>query len=99
MTPLMVAAMFGHLDCVKLLLCHSADIHATIPPPKYRTQRQSAADLAAKSAHIRVSKYLQGCIGELEGESMEMEGGSIEMEARLWERRGCTFTFLPGIIH
>ena len=64
MTPLMAAAMNGHLACVKLLLCHSADIHASIPRPRSRSQRQTAASLAAKHNHTNVAKYLQGCIGE-----------------------------------
>lgn len=57
-TPLMLAANSGHLECVKLLLCCSADITAR------NGQRQTAISLAEKSGHVNIAKYLQGCIGE-----------------------------------
>lgn len=60
----MAAAMHGRLQCVKLLLSHSADIHVSIPRPRSRSQRQTAASLAAKHGHDKVYQYLQGCIGK-----------------------------------
>ena len=55
----MMAAKGGHLECVKLLLSHSADLTAK------NGQRQTAINVAEKNGHKKIAKYLQGCIGEV----------------------------------
>ena len=62
-TPLMAAAINGHLQCVKLLVAHSADIHCTVQGPRPRSQKHTALSLASKHGHTRIADYLQGCIG------------------------------------
>ena len=62
-TPLMAAATNGHLQCVKLLLSHSANINFSIPGPKSRSTRQTPLFLATKHSQAKVAEYLQACLG------------------------------------
>ena len=58
----MAAAVNGHLQCVKLLVAHSADLHLMVQGPRPRSHKHTALSLASKH---RVANYLQGCIGEM----------------------------------
>ena len=60
-TPLIVAAKNGHFACVKLLVQHGADM---LVLTSLAGQELTVCEVSMKNGHHKISKYLQGCIGE-----------------------------------
>ena len=60
-TPLIVAAKNGHFACAKLLIQHGADM---LVLTSLAGQELTVCEVSANNGHHKISKYLQGCIGE-----------------------------------
>lgn len=73
-TPLMIAARTGHLDAVKLLVEHAADVSAA---EEFRGQ--TSIMLAASEDHAEVVKFLLGHGALVNGRSMKFNFGDVKM--------------------
>ena len=63
----MIAVKNGHLNCVKLLIGHGADLSRVTPRPQTNRLTKFRQGAAEKAGHPEIDAYIQQCLEDLKG--------------------------------